>query len=315
MTFSCTICNYSTKNKSNYNKHLKCNKHLNNMNSQKIDLVLYASKKHTYASQKVLTYRCDCGRDFHHSSSLTRHKHSCLHTQLDKMKQDLKKQFDVEIKQMEMEIENKLLKQQLEEYNKTVKTINTTTFNISIKKYIQQNYSDAPPLKKLDDYSIIEKNNCDSDLIDNIVHHYNHKNLDQYLGDFIVKYYKKDNYTQQSIWNSDASRMTYIIKELMDNKKSLWNHDYKGVKTKEYIIHPLLQYIKRYITNYINNFVLDVNNLTTKDYQDIVEKQLAIAHIIQYIDNDLADNIVRYIAPYFHLIKDNEDILLTNCDS
>ena len=56
--------------------------------------------------------------------------------------------------------------------------------------YLLLNYSNAPHINKLDDYSIISKDM--DDLITNITFYYDKNNLDKYIGDFIIKQYKKN---------------------------------------------------------------------------------------------------------------------------
>lgn len=307
MKYECILCSYSTDDKSNYNKHTKSIAHTDQMIINN-NAIPSSNKLAINANSKVLI-DCQCGKSFSHKSSFSRHKKVCQGG----IKEEiiiLKKQLDA------VTNECKQMKHDLLEYSNNTKTVNITN-NISIKKYIQQNYSDAPVLTQLADYSVILDNNdgellADDELINNLIYNHNHKNLYKYLGDFLVKYYKKKDSTKQSIWNSDVSRMTYIIKELLADKKSLWNHDYKGIKTKQYIINPLLQYVKKYITDYIDNYVLDLKNLSAKQCQLIAERQLTLGYIMQYIDNGLPEDIVKYIAPHFHLDKQNDLGLLVN---
>lgn len=320
MQYNCEPCEYTTGDKSNYARHLKTKKHLKTTEKMTNLICQFCKKLFSNKSSLSRHIKFSCKGIFSEQLEMSKKVHVCnncgikFNSVIDfSIHNKICDTINEKIKQKEIEIENKYLKDQVCELKEYIKSGNNTpVYNISIKKYVQQNYSDAPPLRQLDDYSIMEFHN--DELINNLVYYYNHGNLHQYLGDFLVKYYKKDDSSQQSIWNSDVSRMTYIIKELLANKQSFWNHDYKGVKTKEYIIMPLLKYVRKYITDYISNFMLDVNNLSTKDYQNIVEKQLSIAHIIQAIDNNLSDDIVKYIAPHFHLIKynKNENNLLMN---
>ena len=46
--------------------------------------------------------------------------------------------------------------------------------------------------------------------MDTLVYNYENKNLHKYLGDFIIGHYKKDNPSEQSMWSSDVSRLTYL---------------------------------------------------------------------------------------------------------
>src|SRR5207249_8087833 len=118
--------------------------------------------------------------------------------------------------------------------------------------YIATNYKTAPALQALDDYSQIQQKYNDSKFIETLIYNFNHNKLDKYLGDMIIKFYKKEDPSQQSLWNSDTSRLTYIIKELLNNNNSDWLVDKKGIKTCNYIIDPLLQYIDVIIKKYLN---------------------------------------------------------------
>jgi hypothetical protein len=195
--------------------------------------------------------------------------------------------------------ENEEIKKKLAEQQGAVKTINNTTYNISVKNYIQQKFPNAPALSKILDYSKLTYK--DYKLMDTLVYNYNNNNLHKYLGHFIISYYKKDDPSEQSLWSSDTSRLTYIISELLSNKKSVWNHDYRGTKVKEYIIAPLLEYIRSYIDSFFSNIEIKKPNL--QDFHKLESEfnyRKSVAEIAKSIDNNiLIDDILKYISPYF----------------
>ena len=108
---------------------------------------------------------------------------------------------------------------------------------------------------------------------------------------------------KQSIWVSDITRLTYIIKETSQSTISQWYYDYKGHKTKIYIIDPLLQYIKNYCLKYIEKNKLFYDNFDKIADQCLInyeKNKIILGVIITEIDNEnLANDIIRYIAPYF----------------
>jgi|688.fasta_scaffold234011_1 hypothetical protein len=297
MKYLCNKCRYETNNKSNYNRHIKsCNN----------NIIIEANENKSYSCDK-------CGKSFIHQSSLSRHEnYRCL-----KIREELsllKNQF-IEyqelMKSKEIELENKFLKEKnifLDQEIKELKDFITsgkggnTIYNISVKTYVQKNYPNAPVLLGIDDYDKLTYEN--DDLIDTLVYNYNNTCLHKYFGNFIVKYYKKDDPSKQSMWSSDISRLTYIIKELLVNNESIWNHDYKGVKIKKYIITPLLKYIKTYIDEYWISHLDNFKKLNLEHLINYQKTYQSLYKIKKDIDNDnLSDDIIRYIAPHFSMDK------------
>jgi len=337
MNFKCECCNYETDDKSNFNKHVKSSRHLQKRITVVEDIPDDTRQPSDDRIQELPSKNtCEnCGRNFSHSSGYYRHKkYRCdkvNDTVIELKKQLLEYQASVSaaLKAKETkETENKYLKRELEIYKKIVKTGKRgDTYNISVKNYVQQRYPNAPALKGLPDYAQLRyegigDNNSDDkpkpnkdtkdnkdkkmnevdDFVDTLVYHYDNGIIHKYLGDFIVKYYKKDDPAQQSIWSSDTSRLTYVIKELLANNESTWHHDYKGIKTNNYIINPILKYIKIYINEYWMNHL---DNFKTKNLNQI-NKFNHIYRTIYKIKKDmetgtLGNSIIRYIAPHFYM--------------
>lgn len=172
--------------------------------------------------------------------------------------------------------------------------------------YVVNNYEDAPPLLCLDDYSQLNDSD-DKELVEVLIIQQENNKLDQFIGEYLVGEYKKDDPAEQSIWNSDTTRLTYIIKEVLKNNKSDWTVDKKGVKTKEYIIDPLLNYIKPLLKEYTIQQSCELQNVTDHKSKKIIEN-LTIANIImKNINNgNLSADIIKYIAPHFYLKKGQE---------
>jgi hypothetical protein len=84
------------------------------------------------------SYECDkCGKILTNYTSFNRHKRQTC-------------KVTVKEKQV-LEVENKLLKEQNKNLNQQLDKLNQLlVFNLSITKYVQQYYSDAPVLKSLE---------------------------------------------------------------------------------------------------------------------------------------------------------------------
>ena len=87
--------------------------------------------------------------------------------------------------------------------------------------------------------------------VEKIAKYYRKRKISKYLGDIIIKHYKKKDPKDQSIFNSDTTRLTYIIRELFDNQTIDWTVDKKGIKTTNCIINPFLEHIKELIREYM----------------------------------------------------------------
>lgn len=324
MKYTCKLCAYDTNDKSNYNKHMKSQIHLNKAQELEDN-----------------AYKCICGKRYLYQSGLCKHKHTCKrivseNTKMlikevietvradckkenEEFKEGFKEELKEELKKGTEELKNQLL---LVSQNKTVsQQINNQQINntyISIKHYLQQCCADAPALEGLPNYLDItyetdEDGNEELPLdkqgfIDTLVYNQTNSCLSKYLGDFVIQNYKKDDPSQQSMWSSDISRLTYIIKELLANKDSIWNHDYKGVKTKTYIIDPLLKYIRNFIDDY---WIETVDKYKTSKIGNINKYHtiyMTLHQINKDIEHDILSNaIIKYIAPYFYMDRKKLD--------
>ena len=142
--------------------------------------------------------------------------------------------------------------------------------------------------------------------MDIIINKFDKDLLERYLGDIIIKCYKKDDPKKQSLWSSDTSRLTYVVRELMNNKKIDWAVDKKGIKTKTYIINPLLDYIDDLMREYIDTYsITDINKIDMRFYEIKLLKMNKLTEIICAINNGkLAEGIIGYVAPEFFLNKE-----------
>lgn len=263
-------------------------------------------------ARKVLCkFTCDyCKSNFSRIDALTRHEKTCnkKNNEITKLKNELEKQkYDYELENkmnlLQIEIdkykteseyfkaENAYHKQMLNEAGGLVKK------SVSALSHIVHNYGSAPTIEMLniEDMEDLEQNN--KKLVEDVISAHKHKTLDQYLGDSIIKLYKKDNPEDQSVWATDTNRLTYLIKELMVNKSSNWIVDKKGIKTKEYLIDPLLEHIKELIISYQKNSMNLSTNVVEIEY--IIEINKRILKIVDDIDDgNVGNNLLKYISAH-----------------
>ena len=294
--YNCVSCNYTTKDASNLIRHNKTKKHLNNIN-QKIeenhlniqsniahsDTTVTTHKIYNKLNQKK-TYLCKyCKSSFSRADSLTRHKRTC-NDKYDEV-YELKQKLNACEHYKE---EAKYYKQLLMEAGGLVKkSVSALTYSIT-------NYDDAPPIKTIKVTNVDEFNESDIKIAEDIISACKHKTLNKYLGEIIVKEYKKKMPIDQSIWNTDDTRLTYIIKELIQNNSSNWIVDKKGIKTTKYLIDPLLKHVKSLIITYQEN--MDIGE-TVFEMEVHMENSKIIQNLISDIDDGITSkDILKYIS-------------------
>ena len=187
--------------------------------------------------------------------------------------------------------------------------------SVSALTFVVNNYDEAPAIEAISMKEIVNFENTEKEIVDDILSAYKHKTLGKYLGDFIIKIYKKDKPEDQSIWNTDDSRLTYLIKELMGNKSSNWIVDKKGIKTQMYIIEPLLLHIKTLVISYQTNFAMPELGKNCVELEFILDNNKKIIELINDIDDgNISKDILKHISSHFRfnskVIENSSDIKL-----
>ena len=184
--FTCKICDYTTDNKPNLYHHNKTKKHTNNLEK---------FNKKSYED-------------------------------LEKENEELKQKLaDTENQKKELEVAAKIYKE-LSEKSKNVNNgiiINANTNNLN---YVNKHFKNAPPLKKISNYTIngidIEDDSQIDKLTEKIIYSFNNKCLHKLIGDHIVENYKKDDLKLQSFHATDIARRKFLVK-LEDSMKYLYD--------------------------------------------------------------------------------------------
>jgi len=232
------------------------------------------------------------------------------------------KSKDKEIKSLEKQVEylKSIVNASGSIINTSVVTLNKS---VSTLQYIINTYKTSPPFNVMSNIAAIENNGGDYDndapddsdpvtkntkFVELLIYKFKNNSLVKYLGDFIIKNYKKNDLTQQSIWNSDSSRMNYIIRHQIDENSAELRSDKKGIIATKIAIDPLLKHIEESITKYYASPNMQMNPKDTS-YDILYEKIENVTKMKQYIEEKIVStNILKYISPYFYLTK--EDTLI-----
>lgn len=294
MGYKCDACNFMTTSKYNYNKHLQTKKHNEYV----------TNSQHKF---NIYKFTCDfCNNSFAHSSGLSRHKNICdakvcMENQIGRLNMELGHKDELLRKAEEtidiLKSDVRHLKHIVDNSGSIVKT------SVSTVAYVIKHFQETPILEPLKDFTAICNNQCNQDFVETLIYEFNNGHLHVYIGDFIIKLYKKDDPTKQSLWNSDTNRLTYLIREILNNKSD-WRIDKKGIRTDNYIISPLLSHIDEQIRSYVENFDCDYESCSTKETEKKMLKLKSSIEILKIIENKtLNDDILKYMAPYFYLNK------------
>ena len=266
-------------------------------------------------------YACHCGKLYSQKRSLRRHQRTAnCNPVIGKYKALLEsgnltgvlmllQERDSTIQQLQEQVRD--MKGELDEKNRaiaklinntnkpTVGTINNTNTDNSIhittgqiKKLLTQ-YSTGPPLEKITDMSRVF--NEDDDLfLEDIAYDHRQKILHKTLGDSLVAIYKTPDPKNQSVWNTDSSRLNYLIKHAIGRKKAGWMMDKKGVLVVTNIIAPVLDYLREKMNSYTPNMEIPKTFTVKGDL-------LAITKEIN--DGTLAERINKHIAGHFYMTE------------
>ena len=255
-----------------------------------------------------------CNSIFTDKSSLSRHVNKrCSEKQkiLDAVKEKdrIIDEKDKTIKKLEEDIE----------YFKRVHEVGNKTTNKSVNalSYLATKHKKTPPLKAIDQEGakkVLEYKPDDDTLIEQLIYQFKNKTIDEYVGKIIVENYKDKNPLKQSIWNSDTSRFTYLIKEVVGDD-SEWTVDNRGIKLKKYVIEPIGDLIYSMIPTYVqkhNKMIQkDMYNDDERDKKrDFMNYSVSLQKHISTgkFENDIID----FLAPHFRL---NVNLLKKTIDS
>ena len=310
--YECIACNYKTKDRCNIYRHNKTKKHLKNIcttNTSKNSSNLSetsSTKSHRESTvsppqftQKISHLCKYCNSTFSRADSLIRHKRICSDKfdEIYKLKQKLS-QYEKDVTYQTKETDH--YKEEANYYKKMLMEAGgLVKKSVSALTYSIQNFDNAPHIKTIDMHDIKTFENSDKEIVENILSSYKHKTLNKYLGEIILKLYKKEDPLDQSIWNTDDNRLTYLIKKLLSNKSSNWIIDKKGIKTSEYLIDPLLEHIKELIISYHKKIVIPDISKNSIELEIMLENSKKIREIINDIDDGIvAKDVLKYISSH-----------------
>jgi len=311
MSLICNLCKYNANKLYHYNRHCSSISHLE---KEILQLKCYICNKNF----KSLTSYKNHKYNFHNNKSnktVAVKSKNIKNTKNNKNVSDNSNDINNKLNDIKNDINNvkQEIKEEIDNSKKEVVTVvnKAITKASSLIKYLMENHKSVPPLKRIKkgdcipilrlDYNCPEIEN-DYSLQKLFVRDYS-KNL--FVSNIAKSILKMINYKEsdkQPIYNTDSSRYNYVVKLTTD----LWNEDKSGIKFTDYIIRPLLRYIRDLVEEYIENELEKVNMYKNSFIQNQIHvefKEHAYNLDIQLSNDYLIKPLLKELSPYLRFLQ------------
>ena len=318
MKYICRCCNFETTFKRNYVSHILTQKHINNFKNNKYcDICdkeystskyfkIHYNREHSTLKNEIIVNQTN------HNLSDTNNKinssisYNKIKTIVDESNQKMKDDVKEEILDVKEEI-NKSNQEVVKVVNKAINRAS------SLIKYLMENHQTTPPLKKIKKKESIELlridykcplNNKDLpyELEKTFIYDYRDDMFVKNLSKSILNLVNYKNPEKQPIWNTDSSRYNYVIKTTINK----WSEDKSGIKFTDYVIRPLLHYIKDLICIYRINELekINVKKFTSQKLRD----HFTYIQSTYKLENDivcdkLIKDILKELSPHLRYLE------------
>ena len=250
---TCNYCNYSTDSLGNFNTHKKSKKHITNVQ---------AENQTDNKPEKIKKY----------TKRIPKSKN---------------------INEKVLEVTNDNLNEKVP--NKTIPDEKVVDEKVVDEKVVDEKVIDETVIdEKVDDKFELDQDTYKAlHFVITLIHKYKANTLVEYLGDFVIKNYKKDRADQQSLWSVNLTTNDYFIK--VSAGTSGWHLDKNGVRVIQITIDPLLKFVNESIDKYFKVF----NDESICDDRSIV---IEISNMIN--KNVLSQYILKYMSPHLFFTMD-----------
>jgi hypothetical protein len=283
---SCKYCHYVTQQKCSIDKHFLTQKHKNNVKKSnenniinKIEFIAVNQEKINKQNEQVL-----------------------------KQNEEVKKQND-EVKKQNEELRKKI--EQLEKVN-NMNTNKIVKEARSIKKSIltilNTNFKNTPSIDYIDENEFrleLEKeynkkiNDKDYGLFMRIFSDFENKKLIQTLSNLILKFIKKEDQKNQSVFNIDSARGNYATKV-----EDYWLNDKSGVQLKKYTLDMIIKFMLNVLDVFRHKLEIMIKNKnkTSFDRDYIMKYQDLYLEVRAYLTNtNTHKKVILFMCPELRL--------------
>jgi hypothetical protein len=312
--FICKPCEFKTKRKIDYERHILTSKHQKNIVPLTCDICkkTFTEKKNLIRHKNTVCEKFKNYEDYEdyedynnsdNNNSIEINKINKINkTEESNIIKNNKEPVDV------FSILNKLV-EEMETNRHIMDTMEKKITNISnnidssesdkkmtTQKYAEKHFRDAPVIKEIDITALEYDETENIKFVEEIIYHYNHNKIAEFIGNIVIdKYINEDNPQNQTIWCTDPSRLKFIIKE--DD----WIIDKDSKKIRNMIIDKILININNKLKTYIHicNSMMNNNETDIHEKHLIITKMEKATEIIIKIKDEIPQKILRFIAPNF----------------
>ena len=283
---SCKFCHYVTNQKCSIDKHFLTQKHKNNVKKSnenniinKIEFIAVNQEKINKQNEQVL-----------------------------KQNEEVKKQND-EVKKQNEELRKKI--EQLEKVNNqnTNKIVKEArSIKKSILTILNTNFKNTPSIDYIDENQFrleLEKeynkkiNDKEYGLFMRIFSDFENKKLIQTLSNLILKFIKKEDQKNQSVFNIDSARGNYATKV-----EDYWLNDKSGVQLKKYTLDMIIKFMLNVLDVFRHKLEIMIKNKnkTTFDRDYIMKYQDLFLEVRAYLTNtNTHKKVILFMCPELRL--------------
>jgi hypothetical protein len=251
----CKYCNYETEFKNHYDRHKETQKHKNNISIHNKEI---------------------------NTNQITKNDINIIMQQNNDLKKEIEKLKNAHEK---MEKNN----------NQNTQTIvkEARTLKKSILSILNTDFKDTPSIEYIDEEEFrihleeeynLKLDDKDNRLFMRIFSDFEKRKLVHSMSKVILRFLKKENQKEQSVFNIDSSRGNYATKI-----QDIWHNDKKGLQLKKYTIDYMMKYMLNVMDIYRLKLVDMYNenkikkNINVTDY--IMEKQGMLLEVNSFLTN------------------------------
>jgi hypothetical protein len=288
MIHKCEKCMYSTIRKSDLDRHSKSIKHINHINIQE-------NNKNTKDISANIIVKID----------------SLVENQL-----ILNKQNEEVIKQNE-ELRKKIEQLELANNQNTNKIVKEArAIKKSILTILNTNFKDTPSIDYIEEDNFRKEleleykckiNDKNHKLFMRIFSDYENKKLIQTLANLTLKFVKKEDQKNQSVFNIDSARGNFATKI-----EDYWHNDKSGLQLKKYTLDMIIKYVLNTLNlfGYHLEVLIKDKNKTQEKMDYIMKYQTLFLEVRAYLTNiNTHKRIILFICPELRLDKKMLDTL------